>query len=126
MPKLYGNKRKSGDDEFIPTLSFSSSEATGELIAISPETKVAKRRLIKGKDGGYNKYHESVQEGKPEPSGQPPVWAEKRQALCETLPYYKAYMSGAYMHDGIAKAFMVDKEVGPRDKFNEEIVIARV
>jgi hypothetical protein len=67
-----------------------------------------------------------MQEDKPSPYGQPPVWADKRQSLCETLPYYKAYMSGAYMHCQVVRAFMVDKEVGPRDKFEEEIMISRV
>jgi hypothetical protein len=85
-----------------------------------------KRKLGVNKTAGFVKYHRSMQEDKPAPCGQPPVWADKRQSLCETLPYYKAYMSGAYMHLQMVRAFMVDKEVGPRDKFEEEIMISRV
>ncbi|KFY32355.1 hypothetical protein V493_00282 [Pseudogymnoascus sp. VKM F-4281 (FW-2241)] len=73
----------------------------------------------------YTYYHRSEQEGLPAPCGQPPVWASKRQQLCETLPYYKAYMSGAYLHDGLVRASLIDKEVRERDVFDEEIVITR-
>ncbi len=85
-----------------------------------------KRNATANKTAGFIKYHRSMQEDKPAPYGQPPVWADKRQSLCETLPYYRAYMSGAYMHLQTVRAFMVDKEVGPRDKFAEEIMISRV
>jgi hypothetical protein len=84
------------------------------------------RRKISVAKSTYAKYHKSAQDGKPLPVGEPPVWAEKRQALCEALPYYRAYMSGAYVQDGVARSLMVDKEVGPRDKFTEEIIITRV
>ncbi|KAH8816837.1 hypothetical protein F5884DRAFT_236441 [Xylogone sp. PMI_703] len=63
---------------------------------------------------------------KPKPFGEPLVWADKRQQLCEALPYYKAYQSGAYMHDGIVHGFLCDKEVGFRDKFTDEVMICRV
>jgi hypothetical protein len=71
-------------------------------------------------------YHENVQEGKPDPIGGPEVWAFKRQQLCETLPYYNAYQSGAYTQDGIARSILIDKEVSIRDKFNDEVVITSV
>ena len=71
-------------------------------------------------------YYESFQEGKPDPIGQPEVWASKRQQLCEALPYYNAYQSGAYTHDGIARSILIDKEVSVRDKFDEEVVITSV
>jgi hypothetical protein len=63
---------------------------------------------------------------KPAPYGEPPVWADKRQCLCEALPYYKAYMSGVYQQAGVACGFLVDKEVGPRDKFQDEFLITSV
>lgn len=70
-------------------------------------------------------YHENVQaKNETLPFGQPPAWAAKRQPLCETLPWYRAYQSGLYQHNGIALGFMVDKEVTPRDVFTEEIMIA--
>jgi hypothetical protein len=53
------------------------------------------------------------------------VWATKRQELCETLPYYRAYMSGGYINNGLVRAFLIDKEVRRRDIFDEEIIITR-
>ncbi|OBT84393.1 hypothetical protein VE02_06741 [Pseudogymnoascus sp. 03VT05] len=75
--------------------------------------------------GKYIHYHQSNQENLPAPYGQPPVWASKRQQLCETLPYYRAYMSGGYLHDGLVHAILIDKEVRERDIFGEEVVITR-
>ena len=71
-------------------------------------------------------YYVNAQQDKPEPHGQPSVWADKRQQLCETLPYYRAYQSGAYTSDGLAHGFLCDKEVGDRDVFTDYIMIARV
>lgn len=67
-----------------------------------------------------------VQDNFPEPHGQPPAWGSKRQQLCESLPYYRAYQSGAYSEGGVVKGFMCDKEVGFHDKLTDEILISRV
>lgn len=111
----------------------SQKSSMGLPIVIPPEVpsladiQSSKRKATGSKKPTvYVKYHQSVQDDKPTPYGQPPVWADKRQNLCEALPYYKAYMSGAHLHDGMVRAFMVDKEVGIRDKLNDEILIARV
>jgi hypothetical protein len=125
----YTKKRKAGhgDDDYVGTSGQSGSAAIAEAPVASSEGAPRKRRRANNAKGtGYVKYHQSVQSEKPEPYGDPPVWADKRQSLCETLPYYRAYQSGAYITRGVVHAFMVDKEVGPRDKFEEEILIARV
>lgn len=62
---------------------------------------------------------------RPQPHGQPLVWAEERQALCETLPYYRAYQSGAYTTEGLAFGFLLDKDCGERAYMDEDIVITR-
>jgi hypothetical protein len=98
------------------------SKSEPDLLA-TPATRARKRKPAISK---YFKYHQSAQQDKPDPCGEPPVWANKRQSLCEALPYYKAYMSGAYQQAGTARGFLVDKEVGPRDKFQEEILITSV
>ncbi|KAH8712265.1 hypothetical protein GQ44DRAFT_829984 [Phaeosphaeriaceae sp. PMI808] len=46
---------------------------------------------------------------KPAPLGQPEVWAESRQELCETLHYFRSYQSGSYCTGGFARGFMFDK-----------------
>ncbi len=64
-------------------------------------------------------------DSRPEPHGQPLVWADQRQALCETLPYYRAYQSGAYTTDGLGYGFLLDKDCGERAYMDEEVVITR-
>ncbi len=127
LPKLRGQKRKAlDDDDFVPSPKVARPEQK-ESNALTSSIVVAKKRKSAGNTkGGYVKYHQSVQDDKKAPFGEPPVWADKRQSLCETLPYYKAYQSGAYITQGTVRAFMCDKEVGPRDKFTEEIMITRV
>ena len=71
-------------------------------------------------------YHVSNQDGKAEPYGEPSVWAEKRQQLCETLPYYLAYQSSTYVKDGIVLAILIDKEIDIRDKFLDEVIITNM
>ncbi|KAI9884066.1 MAG: hypothetical protein M1823_004156 [Watsoniomyces obsoletus] len=62
---------------------------------------------------------------RPAARGEPQVWAESRQALCEALPYYRAFQSGAYVTRGYCYGLMADKQAGERDFINEHIVIAR-
>jgi alkylated DNA repair dioxygenase AlkB len=62
---------------------------------------------------------------KPAPSGQPEVWAEGRQELCETLHYYRAYQSGCYSTGGFARGFMFDKVAHERDYIDNDVVISR-
>lgn len=62
---------------------------------------------------------------KPLPVGSPEVWADGRQALCESLPYYRAYQSAGYCSNGFAHAFMFDQEGSIRDYIDSEVVIAR-
>jgi hypothetical protein len=62
---------------------------------------------------------------KPEPSGQPEVWADGRQELCETLHYFRSWQGGGYTHDGLAWGFMFDDNSHPRDYMDSNVVISR-
>lgn len=131
-PTKRDRKRKAPQDgEFIPPRDYSTPDpaesATDGASMISPDIRPRKRRAAGSKKPAISdKEHHIVQHDKPEPYGQPPVWADKRQTLCETLPYYRAFQSGAHISQGVTRAFMVDKEVGIRDKLDDEILIARV
>ncbi|KAI9802588.1 MAG: hypothetical protein M1833_001662 [Piccolia ochrophora] len=59
------------------------------------------------------------------PIGHPPVWAQYRQELCDTLPYYRAYESGCYVKDGLAYGFMLGKTTIERPYIDQDIVITR-
>ncbi|EIW66506.1 hypothetical protein TREMEDRAFT_74716 [Tremella mesenterica DSM 1558] len=56
----------------------------------------------------------------PPPKTRPPVWAESRQELCETLPYYRAYQSGLYMHAKMGYGYLLDGFGAPRDIWAHE------
>ncbi|KAH7390120.1 hypothetical protein BKA64DRAFT_747262 [Cadophora sp. MPI-SDFR-AT-0126] len=62
-------------------------------------------------------------QGKPDSFGQPKVWAEKRQPLCETLHHYRAHEAGVYQNDRIAYGLYIDAGVSPKDFFNDDIII---
>ncbi|CAO2653865.1 Nn.00g105980.m01.CDS01 [Neocucurbitaria sp. VM-36] len=62
---------------------------------------------------------------KPEPSGQPEVWADGRQELCETLHYYRAYQGACYSTGGFVRGFMFDKIAHARDYIDSNVVISR-
>jgi hypothetical protein len=119
-----GTKRNAEDDEFSP-----SNDAEDNVDDLnSPETLTKKSNGAGSRKAATRKapldaYYINNQLDKPEPLGQPHVWANKRQQLCETLPYYKAYQGGIYRNNGIVYGFLIDKEVGLRDKFDEQIII---
>jgi hypothetical protein len=130
--KRRGTKRKSDDDDLWFQEKQSSPDLTEEIPDESEKKQTRKRKAYTrtapnaAKKPKLPLYHENVQNGKPEPIGHPEVWSFIRQQLCETLPYYQAYQSGAYTHNGIAHGIVIDKEVSIRDKFDEEIVITSV
>ncbi|KAG9201239.1 hypothetical protein G6514_005969 [Epicoccum nigrum] len=62
---------------------------------------------------------------KPEPLGQPAVWAETRMDLCETLHYFRAYQGACHSNGGFVRGFMFDKVAGTRDYIDSNVVIAR-
>ncbi|KAF4628654.1 hypothetical protein G7Y89_g9496 [Cudoniella acicularis] len=119
-----GNK-----DSLIIKLGISGDK----LAAVSPHRIEPLRRILapispsqKGQKQPAEPYHSNALQDKPAPIGKPTVWAAKRQQLCETLPYYKAYQSAAYTSEGVVYGFMCDKEVGVRDRFDDQILISRI
>jgi hypothetical protein len=60
---------------------------------------------------------------KPLAYGEPPVWADKRQALCEATPYFKSYQGGMYTNDCVMLGCLIDGFPGPRDLVDSDIVI---
>jgi hypothetical protein len=86
----------------------------------SQDTPNKKRAVSQAKSTG------NLTLDKPEAFGEPPIWANKRQALCKTLPYYRAYQAGAYTSHNLVYGFLYDKEVGARDVFTDQVYIARV
>lgn len=45
---------------------------------------------------------------KPPLPNSPPVWAQSRQELCESLSYFRAYQGGVYTHKQRAEGYLLD------------------
>ena len=48
-----------------------------------------------------------------------------RQALCESLPYYRAFQSAGYITGGVVYAFMAGRDNSERSYMDSEIMIVR-
>lgn len=62
---------------------------------------------------------------KPEPSGQPPIWAARRTDLCETLPYFRSFKSGSYCTGGLACGYLYNNFAFERDFMDASVTISR-
>ncbi|KAJ4298633.1 hypothetical protein N0V88_003664 [Collariella sp. IMI 366227] len=63
---------------------------------------------------------------RPQPSGQPVVWAKGRGSLCEALPYFKAYKGSLHSANVVAQGFLIDSEAEEGDVFGEQVIISSV
>lgn len=50
---------------------------------------------------------------------------QTRTALCETLPYFRAFQSAAYLQNGLCLALLVDRQGSDRDAITDNVVITR-
>ncbi|ESZ95165.1 hypothetical protein SBOR_4465 [Sclerotinia borealis F-4128] len=116
------------NDDFFPEITQEPSQPPSKRITLAPKAMAQRkpRAAAKPKASTGPKSTQNYTLDKPEPSGEPLIWSPTRQGLCETLPYYRAYQSGAYQHDGLIHGFMMDKEVGPHDVFSSKVYISRV
>ncbi|KAH9235181.1 hypothetical protein K456DRAFT_1808702, partial [Colletotrichum gloeosporioides 23] len=55
-----------------------------------------------------------------------PVWADNRQALCDSVGYYKAHESSMYTNSKIARGILINKHVSVRDMLSAEVVITTI
>ncbi|KAK0943744.1 hypothetical protein LTR29_004722 [Friedmanniomyces endolithicus] len=62
---------------------------------------------------------------KPQPRGKPKVWADSRQALYETVPYFKKPQGGCHANDKHVYAFLFDGIGHCREYMDTDIIIAR-
>ncbi|KUI69350.1 hypothetical protein VM1G_04852 [Cytospora mali] len=58
--------------------------------------------------------------------GRRPVWAMKRQGLCDAQPYFKAFEGGLYSKDNIVTGLYISKYSEPRDFLGRNVLITCV
>lgn len=106
--------KKKGDPKDEPT------------IAILANNRVNKIEVDKRKQGlsELMAWRDPV-DVKPEPVGSPRVWAESRQALCETLPYFKKPQGGCYSNEGHVYGFLFDGVGHCREYLDTDLILCR-
>lgn len=62
---------------------------------------------------------------KPDPTFKPPICSLTRMALCETLPYYRAFQSGEYSTDFITYGCLLADNAFIRDFMDGSVTISR-
>ncbi|KAK3109283.1 hypothetical protein LTR53_017627, partial [Teratosphaeriaceae sp. CCFEE 6253] len=62
---------------------------------------------------------------KPRPIGKPEVWADSRQSLCETVPYFQKPQGGCHQNTGHVYAFLYDGVGQSREYIDSDLIIAR-
>lgn len=93
----------------------------GEHVKIRSE-KRQHRRLEERTS--YVKVEEIVLPPKPTAKGEPLVWADTRQELCEGVPYFRAYQSGIYYRNDVAFGYLLDGYGAERDFIGSHVVIS--
>ncbi len=89
------------------------------------EFRPAKSRRKKGSPKDADKIDPAeLHRGKPQPSGAPVVWSERRAALCDALPYFRAHQGSLHTNDGLAISMFIDSKVGDHDIFSSQIIIS--
>jgi hypothetical protein len=114
------------DDRSTDMLAPNSPSTSQKKGKLSTATEEKEDTTIKKTTKPSKYYINDAQKDKPEPYGEPDIWCDKRQGLCEALPYYRAYQSGPYTKDNLVHGLMVNNEVGERDWFDDQIMITRV
>ena len=70
--------------------------------------------------------HVSGLDLRPLPQGEPPVWSDKRQALCDSLPWYKAHQGSIYTSGLMAHGLLLDGEYEFSDIVEGQVIITSV
>ncbi|KAI9817728.1 MAG: phenylalanine--tRNA ligase subunit beta [Phylliscum demangeonii] len=53
------------------------------------------------------------------------VAAQSRHALCETLRYYRAFQSAAYLHEGLCFGMLFERQGSDRDVITDDVLVTR-
>jgi hypothetical protein len=61
---------------------------------------------------------------KPAARGQPLVWADTRQELCEGVTYFRSYQGGIYFRYEVAFGYLLDAFGADRDFIGSHVVIS--
>lgn len=127
---LQASQRQPGGDTQLPVVKIEDTDASGESsmgdISPQPETSdtaVAVKTGNAEDDELVALMHDVAAVNG---TGLGLVWAGKRQALCDALPYFKSHQGGTYTQKNIPKGMLLDQGVEPRDIFGRHKLITTV
>jgi hypothetical protein len=60
---------------------------------------------------------------KDKPLGTPEIWAMRRQALCDALPYFKSHQGSLYTVDLVPFGLLISGQARDRDMFDGQVII---
>ncbi|KAI1087669.1 hypothetical protein F5B19DRAFT_499810 [Rostrohypoxylon terebratum] len=64
-----------------------------------------------------------LSDNRPEPTGVPPAWSEKRAAIADCFPYFNAHQGSITKKDKFLVGLLIDSQVAIRDYFDDQIII---
>ena len=83
------------------------------------------RSVVKSAEGiSFVKLEEAPSPPKPAARGEPLVWADTRQELCEGVPYFRSYQGGIYFRYEVAFGYLLDAFGAERDFIGSNVVIS--
>ncbi|KAI1760562.1 hypothetical protein GGR53DRAFT_525955 [Hypoxylon sp. FL1150] len=101
-------------------------EAVGDLKRKRTDDDVESSETAALPEAKRQKQEDKVDGRQREPHGSPEIWAEKRAALNDALPYFKAHQGSLYTKDLIPYGMLIDAEVGVRDHFSSQLIITSI
>lgn len=99
------------------SISLWTAEEDFDLLEVDTEMLSLSRKLTA--------HIKMTPDQKPDPQGEPLVWADSRQALCETVPYFKKPQGGCHHNDRHVYAFLFDGVGHCREYMDSDVIIAR-
>ncbi|XDG07690.1 hypothetical protein ABKA04_007305 [Annulohypoxylon sp. FPYF3050] len=108
-------------------VSSTNVEKTQSSILIDKDT--GKFCLSRGKVAGGSTYPPrkreviELRDNRPEPSGAPPAWSERRAAIADCLPYFNAHQGAVTQTNNLLTGLLVDSQVAIRDYFDDQVII---
>ncbi|OTB03923.1 hypothetical protein M426DRAFT_23247 [Hypoxylon sp. CI-4A] len=106
----------------------------GGAVALKASKVAKKQRVTKSPSGAVATPNADGPEGnsdhpngdKPEPQGVPPVWADKRGAVCDALSCFRAHQSSLYSKDGMILGALLNREGGAREYIDSKVIITDI
>ena len=102
-----------------------TGDHTDTVVKSESKRQYNRQSIVKLEDPtSFVKLVEVVLPSKPAARGEPLVWADTRQELCEGVPYFRSYQGGIYFRYEVAFGYLLDAFGAERDFIGSHVVIS--